>query len=280
MSLRPTRSRAFDARDAGRRFHGVRLAGLQRGQQVALRGQFVSNRIDTSLFSPAAMAVARQLPITTDPCGDVRFAAPVHYDQSQIVAKIDYQGSGGHSVFGRYMLTFDEQLPVWPGSGSVLTTRAEDAAQRHRAHSLTLGDTRVFGSNVVNAARWRGTAPARTITSSRSSVPRRSASEVFNNYVPGVYRTGGQRRIRHRIGRVGLFQGDTDAYQISDDVTWCEAAISSRGRQRGYGRTTRSTVSVAAVSGPSTDRSPGSAWRTSSRDGWPVSSTRGPAFST
>ena len=80
-----------------------------RGQQIALRAPFVNNRIDPRLFSPAAMAIARQLPTDGDPCGDVRFSAPVSYDQSQIVAKVDYQGSGGHSIFGRYMVTFDER---------------------------------------------------------------------------------------------------------------------------------------------------------------------------
>src|SRR5262245_54529993 len=43
-----------------------------RGQQITLRTPFVGNRIDTRLFSPAAMAIAQQLPATADPCGDVR----------------------------------------------------------------------------------------------------------------------------------------------------------------------------------------------------------------
>ena len=190
-----------------------------RGQQVALRGPFAGNRIDPSLFSPAAMAIARQLPITADPCGDVRFSAPVHYDQNQIVAKIDYQQSGGHSMFGRYMLTSDEQLPAWPGSGSVLTTRPEDAAQRHRAHSLTLGDTRVFGSNVVNAARvaWNRTRAHYNLE------PFFGADTLgirgFHNYVPGVIGLEVSGGFATASGGSVLFQGDTDAYQISDDVT-------------------------------------------------------------
>src|SRR4029434_1594387 len=125
-----------------------------RGQQITLRSPFVDNRIDPRLFSPAAMNIARQLPSTNDPCGDVRFSAPQHYDQGQVIGRVDYQGAGGHSIFGRYMVTFDDQVPSWPQSGNVLTTRPEDAAQRHRAHSLTGGDTRVYGSNTVNAIRF------------------------------------------------------------------------------------------------------------------------------
>jgi hypothetical protein len=190
-----------------------------RGQQVSLRAPFVNNRIDPSLFSPAAMTIARQLPTTADPCGDVRFAAPQHYDQSQIVAKVDYQGNGGHSIFGRYMLTFDEALPAWPASGNVLATRAEDNAQNHRAHSLTLGDTRIFGTNTVNAFRvaWNRSRAHYHLE------PFFGAETLgirnFHNYVPeiiGLEISGG---FTTASGGSVYFQGDTDAYQISDDVT-------------------------------------------------------------
>src|ERR1044071_81983 len=66
-----------------------------RGQQVTLRAPFVDNQIDPRLFSPAAMNIARQLPSTNDPCGDVRFSAPQHYDQGQVIGKVDYQSVGG-----------------------------------------------------------------------------------------------------------------------------------------------------------------------------------------
>jgi hypothetical protein len=190
-----------------------------RGQQLALRAPFANNRIDPSLFSPAAMAIARQLPTTADPCGDVRFSAPVKKDESQIVAKVDYQGSGGHSIFGRYMLTFDEWTPAWPSSGSVLTTRAEDNAQTHRAHSLTLGDTRVFGTNTVNAFRvaWNRSRAHYHLE------PFFGAETLgirdFYNYVPGIIGLEISGGFTTASGGSVLFQGDTDAYQISDDIT-------------------------------------------------------------
>ena len=99
-----------------------------RGQQ-ALRAPFANNRsiepVQPGGDGDCAAAAddgrsMRRRPVFRDRC----------YDQSQIVAKADYQGSGGHSIFGRYMLTFDEWTPAWPSSGSVLTTRAEDNARR------------------------------------------------------------------------------------------------------------------------------------------------------
>ncbi|MBI4888277.1 MAG: TonB-dependent receptor [Acidobacteria bacterium] len=190
-----------------------------RGQQVNLRAPFVNNRIDPGLLSPAATAIARQLPTTADPCGDVRFSAPQHYDQHQVVAKVDYQGSGAHSIFGRYMLTSDVQLPGWPASGNVLTTRPEDASQNHRAQSLTLGDTKVFGANTVNAFRvvWNRTRAHYNLE------PFFGADTLgikdFYNYVPGIIGIEISGGFMTASGGSVLFQGDTDAYQISDDVT-------------------------------------------------------------
>jgi hypothetical protein len=190
-----------------------------RGQQITLRAPFVNNRIDPRLYSPAAMNISRQLPTTTDPCGDVRFSAPQNYDQGQIVGKVDYQGSGSHSIFGRYMLTFDELQPGWPESGNVLTTRPADAAQNHQAHSLTMGDTMIIGTNTVNAFRvaWNRT------KSHYHLEPFFGAETVgirnFHNYVPGVMGLDINGGFTTASGGSVLFQGDTDAFQISDDIT-------------------------------------------------------------
>jgi Carboxypeptidase regulatory-like domain len=195
-----------------------------RGQQITLRPPFVNNQIDPRLFSPAAMAIARQLPTTADPCGDIRFSAPLSYDQSQVVAKIDYQGSGGHSIFGRYMLTTDEQVPAWPTSGSVLTTRPEDNAQKHSAHSLTLGDTRVFGANTVNAFRVAWNRSRAHYHLEPFFGAETLGIKDFYNYVPGIIGIEISGGFTTASGGSVLFQGDTDAYQISDDVTLVRGA--------------------------------------------------------
>ena len=200
-------------------FSAFTSPACNRGQQITLRAPFVNNRVNPSLYSPAAMNIARQLPSTTDPCGDIRFSSPQHYDQGQVVAKVDYQGGGSHSIFGRYMLTFDDLLPGWPKSGNVLTTRAEDAASNHSAHSLTMGDTVVFGSNTVNAFRvaWNRT------RSHYHLEPFFGAETVgirnFHNYVPGVMGLDIGGGFTTASGGSVYFQGDTDAFQMSDDIT-------------------------------------------------------------
>src|SRR6185436_7848533 len=129
------------------------------------------------------------------------------------------QGSGSHSIFGRYMLTFDEQEPAWPGSGNVLTTRPEDAHQKHRAHSFTIGDTKVFGSNSVNAVRvaWNRTNSHYNLEPFFG--PETIGIKNFYNYVPGVMGMAVTGAFTTASGGSVYFQADTDAYQVSDDVT-------------------------------------------------------------
>ena len=200
-------------------FSAFASPACNRGQQVTLRAPFVNNRIDPTLYSPAALNISRLLPTTTNPCGDIRFSAPNVYDQSQLIGKIDYQGGGNHSLFGRYMLTFDDLQPSWPSSQNVLTTRPEDAAQDHKAHSLTLGETRVFGNNTVNAVRvsWNRS------HSHYNLEPFFGAETVgiknFYNYVPGVMGLDISGGFTTASGGSVLFTGDTDAYQVSNDLT-------------------------------------------------------------
>jgi hypothetical protein len=190
-----------------------------RGAQLTLRAPFVNNRIDPALYSPAAMNIARRLPSTSSPCGDVLFSSPVANDMGQVISKVDFQANASHSMFGRYMLTFDEQVPGYPQSGNVLTTRPEDTAQKHTAHSLTAGDTMVFGSNIVNSFRvaWNRT------NSHYNLEPFFGAEQVgikdFHNYVPGVMALAINGAFTTASGGSVLFQADTDAYQVSNDLT-------------------------------------------------------------
>ena len=136
-----------------------------------------------------------------------------------MIGKVDYTMNANHSLFGRYMITFDEQDPTWPTSKNVLTTRPEDTYQKHTAHSFTAGDTRVFGSAAVNSLRiaWNRT------NSHYHLEPFFGAETLgiknFYNYVPGVMGLAITGAFTTASGGSVYFQADTDAYQASDDVT-------------------------------------------------------------
>jgi hypothetical protein len=122
------------------------------GRAVALRPPFVNNQVNPALFSPAALNLARRLPASESPCGDIRFTQGNDRDEAQLVGRVDYQWNSNHSVFGRYMATFDKQPVPLSKSDNVLVTALPGVD--NLAQSLTLGDTVVFGPATVNSLRF------------------------------------------------------------------------------------------------------------------------------
>src|SRR5436190_17238918 len=122
------------------------------GRQVNLGAGFVGNRIDPSRLSPAALKLASFLPKTTDPCGQLTWNLPDNRDEGQYVGRADYQLGANHSVFGRYMASRDKKPSAFGTTGNILTTA--NPSIDNLAQSLTLGDTKIFGSNTVNALRF------------------------------------------------------------------------------------------------------------------------------
>jgi hypothetical protein len=126
------------------------------GRQVSLRAPFVNNQLAQNLISPAALKLSKLLPQTSDPCGQVTYGIPTDSNQWQGVGKVDYQLTSNHTLFGRYLHTSVDELPVWDPTApnaNILTTSKQGQDRTALAKSLALGDTLVFGNNVVNAFR-------------------------------------------------------------------------------------------------------------------------------
>ena len=191
------------------------------GRQVNLRAPFVNNRVNPALFSPAAVKLASLLPSTTDPCGQVTYGIREDSNEWQGVGKVDYQLTSNHNVFGRYLHTFVDELPVWdPGApdANILTTSKQGRDRTALAKSLTLGDTVVFGANTVNALRAAYNRSAiRAVRKPWVDAP----TLGVNTYTafPGKINlgvTGG-----FSIGHGCCVNGDlrNHMYQVSDDLT-------------------------------------------------------------
>ena len=78
-------------------------AACNNGRAITLRAPFVNNRVDPSLFSPAAVKIASKLPTALDACGKTLYGMPKLEDDHTFVSRIDYQRSDKHSIFGRYL---------------------------------------------------------------------------------------------------------------------------------------------------------------------------------
>jgi hypothetical protein len=188
------------------------------GRQIALRAPFVNNRVSPAQFSPAAMNIARRLPGTDDPCGAITYGAPADDDEWQGAAKIDYQMSANHSLFGRYLHTDSRALAAWPRTTNILTSAVRGRPKTSIAKSLTLGDTLVLGSNMINSFR---AAFNRTHVDINMApfLDAPTAGVRMYTYIPGAMVlniTGG-----FSIGTGGsIYQYvDGDTYQVGDDFT-------------------------------------------------------------
>ena len=93
-------------------FSAVASPACNAGRQVLLRAPVVSNQLAPALFSAAALKVARQLPVPDDPCGEIRYSVPLDNNDSQLVARFDYQAGANHTIFGRYIETSERRLPT------------------------------------------------------------------------------------------------------------------------------------------------------------------------
>jgi hypothetical protein len=74
------------------------------GRQITLKAPFVNNRVDPGLFSKPAVAFAKLIPSTPDPCGKIKYGNPTLTNEHQVVGRFDYQRSVKHQLFARYLV--------------------------------------------------------------------------------------------------------------------------------------------------------------------------------
>ena len=111
---------------------------------------FANNQIAPTSLNPAALKISTYLPTPTNPCGQVNFGLLSNQSEHMGVARIDYQQSPKNSIFGRFYITNFEQPSTFDGHDA-LTLNSN--TQHDRVYSLTLGDTYLFGSNIVSSFR-------------------------------------------------------------------------------------------------------------------------------
>jgi hypothetical protein len=122
------------------------------GRQINLLAPFAGNRIDPARFSPAALNIVKRLPSTTDPCGEITYESTEDQDEHQPLARVDYQLSQRQSIFGRYLGT---RITIPPGYGGASDNilKTNTAGSYNLLHSVSIGDTMVLSSTLVNAVR-------------------------------------------------------------------------------------------------------------------------------
>jgi carboxypeptidase family protein len=122
------------------------------GKPITLTGPFVGNKVDTKLFSPAAMKILTNpaMPTTSDPCGQIRFGRKVNSNEYNSLGRIDYQITSKHTLFGRYLQAHLDQQSDFDSKNLLALV---NAALPFWVHTLVVGDTYVLGSGTVNNFR-------------------------------------------------------------------------------------------------------------------------------
>jgi len=101
--------------------------------------------------------LSSKLPQTSDPCGKTIFGMPRPENDHDLVTRIDYQMSDKHSIFGRYVLdTIYTSAPFDVTHNLLSNPTSAGTGNNGRTQGLTVGDTYLLGSNVVNAFRFAG----------------------------------------------------------------------------------------------------------------------------
>src|SRR5262249_19862968 len=82
-----------------------RSAGARAVLDPATGQAFPNNHIDPARFSaPAVTLATKYLPVSSDPCGAIRFGVPSTGDEDQIIGRGDWIASPKHTIFGRYFI--------------------------------------------------------------------------------------------------------------------------------------------------------------------------------
>src|SRR5579872_936377 len=105
-------------------------------------------KIPVSSFDPAAVALAKYLPQTSNPCGKASFGIPVQSAEGQYVGRVDWMINSKHSLYGRYFVD-DYNLAAFFDPHDILVTSVTGNVER--AQTLVLGETYSITPTTVNS---------------------------------------------------------------------------------------------------------------------------------
>ncbi len=192
---------------------------------------FVNNQISPSLLSPFALKVQARLPQSNDPCGKVNFGLTSNQSEHMEVARLDWQQSDKHSIFGRFFVT-NLNIPTTFDPSNALTLSRN--GQADRVYALSIGSTYLFSANVVSSFH---------IGASRQEIPK--ITDHFATWpelgVNAPYNPDAEPRIAVSGGNVGaagggagfnigggnaIINGDHGGPNpnISEDISWARGS--------------------------------------------------------
>ena len=112
---------------------------------------FPNNQVPISRYSPQALALAKYLPASNSPCGQLTYGIPNPSNESQYIGRADWVQSSKNTIFTRYFVLNFNNPPLFDGKNGLTTTLAGQAV---RSQSAVIGDNYSIGPSVINTARF------------------------------------------------------------------------------------------------------------------------------
>ena len=192
------------------------------GLTAAQKALFTNNKINPSLFDPAAVKLANMLPAASG-CGLSIVSLATQVNEGQFVGRGDYQTSDKNTIFGRYLRTSyyrPPSLTITPTNLLSSTQGGLDDADQ----TWTAGDTYLFSSSLVNQFRASVLRQgihrfdSNFVSSCDLGVP------VYCGYVPhqSTFSVTGSFSVGPGTG--GQAKAHTTTYQLNDDLSWVHGA--------------------------------------------------------
>ena len=202
---------------------------------IKLGAPFVNNKIDPKLFDPVAAKFVSYLPTSNDPCGKITYGSVNPINDKQWVTKIDYTLNEKHSIFGRILSTYEDNLS--PQNQQVL---GRGMNRNDRNYAVTLGSTYLLSPTTVNAFRLSVSEVRQNSTAANLGFDMSHLGSKVYDYYPNTVNvsiTSGfsLSSTNRRIGS-GL-------YQLADDVS-----VTHGKHQFGFGGRLAQVRTVAATS--------------------------------
>ncbi len=105
-------------------------------------------QLPLSRFDPAAVALAKYLPQTANPCGKVTYGIPIQSNESQYVSRVDWIINSKHTLYGRYFID-NYTLAAFFNPHDILVTSTSGNVER--AQTFVLGETFTISPTTVNS---------------------------------------------------------------------------------------------------------------------------------
>jgi len=185
------------------------------GRQVTLSAPFAGNTIDPSRLNPVAVAFAKYLPVSSDPCGRLVYGIPNNNTEQQGLGKVDVNLSARQTMFVRYMYAMYDNPGTFDGQNVLTLSRT---GQNNQVHSIVYGHNLILSANTLNSIHftYNRTLNDRPLPSFFTATD--LGSRVFSplaGYV-GVSVTGTGFSVGSGGTNPGYF--NSKGFQIADDV--------------------------------------------------------------